>query len=104
MKMNLRRRVLAALLIRLFLNAVWIALEASTNSSEYWSSRLRKVFRVLDSPAFAFSNWLAPGHEPGPLLGVAMLGIVFSFVFYAALLWVIISVPSWWTTFWSRFR
>jgi hypothetical protein len=56
MKMNSSRSVLAALLISPFLNVVWIALEAVTSYSEYWSSRLRGVFRLLDSPAFVLNS------------------------------------------------
>ena len=56
MKMNSHRGVSAALLISLFLNVVWIALEEVTSYSEYWSSRLREVIRALNSPAFVLNS------------------------------------------------
>jgi hypothetical protein len=95
MKMNPRRRVLIALLISFLVNVIWFVLDASTIHKDYQTSRV--IVDMLGAPGGTFADWLAPpGHDAAHIIGGFLLGIGFSFVFYATLAWVIISLPAWW--------
>jgi hypothetical protein len=97
MKMSPRRRVLVACFISLIVNIIWFVLDASTIPTSYPPSRADKIVNLLGSPGGKFADWLAPlGHDIAHVLGGFLLAIGFSFVFYATLAWVIISLPVWW--------
>ncbi len=86
------RRVLTAFLISFVLNCILVALSFSIDPRRYPPSTFEKIVDVLDAPAGAMTDWLAPGHG-GTQVAV---GIVFSLAIYAVLTWVALSLPVWW--------
>jgi hypothetical protein len=63
----------------------------SMASPSSWASRL---LDGLGTPAEELTNWVAPGHT-GVQPVVAML---FSVVSYWAVIWIVLSLLSWWRT------
>jgi hypothetical protein len=97
MMMIRSRRLLIAFVIALLLNGILMATGASIKSEQNHPSTTEKVLEALSKPSAAFSEWLVPpGHDAAYFIGGAEVSIVFSVLFYAALVWVIISLPAWW--------
>jgi hypothetical protein len=97
MKMGQCRRVLTACFISVFVNIIWLDLDASTIHENYPPLRTEIILKTRGSRGDKFADWLAPpGHDIAHFFGGFLLAIVFSFVFYATLAWIIISLPAWW--------
>jgi len=97
MTMNSRRRALTAFYISLFLHVILLVLGVATSRQDNRTSWSAKIVNMLGSPGGEFGDWLAPpGHGAAHFVGGFLLAVGFSFVFYAVLAWVIISLPTWW--------
>jgi hypothetical protein len=97
MKMNPFRRVMTAVCISLAINMIWLLLDAMSVHQEERTSMSWKIVSVLGGPGGALADWLTPpGHDAAHFLGGILMAIGFSFVFYAGIAWIIISLPAWW--------
>jgi hypothetical protein len=85
------QRIVAALVVSIALNLIWIALDSSIDPRRYPPSIISRIVEVLGSPAAAFTEWFAPGHT-GKQIVVLLIS---SIVFYAALSWVVLAVWAW---------
>jgi hypothetical protein len=86
------RHMAIALGASIVLNSLLIAIAFLTDPARFPSSRMGKIVDTLGRPGGAFTEWLLPGHDAPQ---VALI-VVSSVVFYAVLIWVIVSLPTWW--------
>lgn len=91
-------RVAIALLISIALNGFLFAVSLSINPREQVpTSRVERIVDALSTPSSAFAEWVAPqGHGGTHFVVALMAAIISSLVFYAALAWVVLSLPVWW--------
>lgn len=87
-------RLLIALLLSIGLNVALLAVAFSIDPRKAELSRIERWGNFLLSPAAALTAALVPGHTGAQIVALAL----FSFVFYAALGWIAISLPAWWRT------
>lgn len=90
------RRIFAAFGIACAINVVWVTLEALIDPTAYQPSRLSRIAGVLGYPGGTIEDWLAQsGHDAAHLVGGALVTLLSSLIFYAALVWVILSLMAW---------
>jgi hypothetical protein len=91
-------RVRIAFILSVVLNVFLFVVSLSINPSRKGStSETARVLDVLSAPSTAFAEWIAPRGHGGAHFVVALIAaIVSSVVFYAALAWVVLSLPIWW--------
>jgi phosphoglycerol transferase MdoB-like AlkP superfamily enzyme len=87
-------RLVMALMLSIGLNVTLLAVAFSIDPRRAELSRIERWSNFLLSPAAALTATLVPGHTGTQIVALAL----FSFVFYAALAWVAISLPAWWRT------
>jgi hypothetical protein len=91
------RRMLVAGTLSIMLNGILIFLITSVEPEQHRSSIIVKITDALGSPGTGLANWLVPsGHDVAHFLGGAAVAVTSSILFYALLIWVILSLPSWW--------
>lgn len=86
------QRIVFAVLISIILNGILLAMALSVDPRQENLSRIASIANALLRPAAAFTEQVAPGH------GGAQIVILFvsSALFYAALAWVVLSLPARW--------
>src|SRR5260370_1775210 len=84
-------RVPVALVVSVVFEFV-LGVFAGTVYSKAPSSSLARLLDDLGAPAERLTNWLAPGHTGLPPL----LDMLISFIFSWAVIWIDLSLPSWW--------
>ena len=87
-------RLMKALLLSIGLNAILLAVAFRIDPRRAELSRIERWDNSLLSPAATLTAALVPGHGGAPIVSLAL----FSFVFYAGLAWVGLSLPAWWRT------
>lgn len=85
-------RFLGSLGASIFLNCLLIAASFDAKDLEKQGSTFYRVGDVLWTPAGAFGEALFPGHD----ITQIFLMILFSITFYTVLIWILMSLPSWW--------
>ena len=81
-----------ALAISVCLNVALFAIDFSIDPLRRELSRTQQLVVALLGPADALTTRLVPGHGGAQIAALA----VFSFVFYAVVAWVFLSLPVWW--------
>lgn len=84
-------RLVMALVLSIGLNGVLLAVAFSIDPRSAELSGIERWSNFLLSPAATLTATLVPGHTGAQIVALAL----FSFVFYAALAWVAISLPAW---------
>jgi hypothetical protein len=91
------RRVMLALAISAVGNVALIALVTMLDTDKHPRPTMGKFADGAFAPGDTFAKTLiAPGHDAGYLVGVPLIALAFSIVFYAVFVWVIINLPGWW--------
>jgi hypothetical protein len=85
-------RLILALLISIGLNIFLLAVAFSIDPRRGELSGIQRCVNTLLSPAGTLTEALVPGHSGAQIVAL----ILFSFVFYAAVSWVTLSLPVWW--------
>lgn len=89
------RRIFAAFGIACAINVVWVTLEALIDPMAYQPSRLSRIAGVLGYPGGTIEDWLARSGHDAYFVGGALVTLLSSLIFYAALVWVILSLMAW---------
>ena len=93
----LRTRIFVALGASAVINVTWLLLDGLTGQAQQPNPRLVWIVDKLGAPGATMADWLAPsGHSMGTILGGVLIAIVSSVVFYASVVWMVLSVPAWW--------
>jgi len=92
------RRITIAFLISIALNSLLFAMSLSINPAKpVPPSGVGRIVDALSAPSSAFAEWVAPRGHGGAHFVIALIAaVVSSVVFYAALAWVVLSLPVWW--------
>jgi hypothetical protein len=92
------RRLAIAFLISIALNSFLFAVSFSINPrNPVPNSGVQRIVEALSAPSSTFAEWVAPRGHGGAHFVIALIAAVASSVgFYAALAWVILSLPVWW--------
>jgi len=92
------RRLAIAFLISIGLNSFLFAVSLSINPhNPAPTSGVERIVDALSAPSSAFAEWIAPPGHGGAHFVIALIAaVVFSVCFYAALAWVLVSLPVWW--------
>ena len=92
------RRIAISFLFSLALNSLLFAVSLSINPRKpVPTSGMQRIVDALSAPSSTFAEWVAPGGHGGTHFVIALIAAVASsLVFYAALAWVILSLPVWW--------
>lgn len=94
--MTKTRRVLVACVTSVVLNGAVLGLGASIDSDQHPAPLTSKILDVLGAPGSAAGYWPAPtGHGAAHFVGGALIEVLSSIIFYAALAWVVLSLPLW---------
>jgi len=93
------RRIVIAFLISIALNSFLFAVSLSINPRNPVppNSGVQRIVDVLAAPSSAFAEWVAPrGHGGAHFVITLIAAVVSSVGLYAALAWVLLSLPVWW--------
>ena len=89
------RRVVIALVISAVAVVALVALVTALDASKH--PTLVSTIDAIFAPGYSVAKMLiSPGHDFGYLVGVPLVALAFSVVFYGILVWTILSLPDWW--------
>jgi hypothetical protein len=93
-------RVLIALGVSAALNIVWLVADGLIDWQKEAPSKAARVVEAFGKVGGTFGGWFAPsGHTVGTFLVGSLLVVVSSILFYAAVVWILLSLfslPAWW--------
>lgn len=92
-----KARIFVALGASAAINVTWFVLDGLAAHAQQPNPSLEWIADKLGTPGATAADWLAPsGHTLGTILSGVLIALVSSFVFYASVIWIVLSVPEWW--------
>jgi membrane-associated phospholipid phosphatase len=96
-KTKMRRRIFIALGVSGVVNVTWLVLDGLIAHAQQPDPKVMWIVDKLGTPGGAIANSLAPsGHTVGTALAFVLIAVLSSILFYASVVWIILSIPAWW--------